>query len=417
MTDETQNPCSEEEHLEFTLSGWVAQVTASDQVYDRRLRRLGWAYLTVGGPCVLCLVVLLVVSESSFRVSEPLGALAVLALIAQYFPVQVSHTNVSIGVGFFLAGTLYAGPLAGAAAVSMVYLIWAMTRELLPWFSYTRAGSTWLRMGRAIYAAGVSGVAYYVAAIAAFHFFAVEVPVAQVNLATVGASVVLTVGVYLLQNAASFALMVLSGDNVGRLLRTSIPLPALAEFVALPASLLLVVVQVRLGSASFALLAWLYLMASFLGWRSWQDRESLKRRLDEVEILHRSTASLSGTLELTELVRRFWAVLSEVAPFRRMLLVVSDPAESLHQVFAFDAHGQRAELGASAVHDTEARPEGLFVEPGGSFVYVKDMALGDDAWARLRLDFPAGREPPSQQRAMLATICQQAASATANARL
>jgi len=402
---------------EFTLSGWSAETGVLGIASRRRNRRLTAAYVIFGGPSLVATVILTSLLWRSPDDWMPALTLGVLALIAQYFPVHVSYVNVSLGVGFLLAACLLVGPSAGAVIVAGVLLIWSMTRERLPWFGYAREATATVRIARAIYATGSGSLVYFVATSLAFAIFRLTPPVRYVTLETVGASIVLTVGVYLLQNAVSLLVSYVAGDDVRQYLKTAIPMPALAEFLALPAALLLAVTQVRLGGSAFSLLAWLYLMAAFLGFRSWQDRENLKARLDDLELLQRAGVALSGTLEMGELVRRFQDVVRDVVGYERLLLMIDDPGDNLSQVYVFDGEGSRSEVGTETLADTDGRPEGLFAEPDGGAVYARDLVVGEGARIRLRLDFPAKSEPSEADMNLFETICQQMGTAASNARL
>jgi len=400
---------------DFTLSGWSPEADRS--VQTPRTRRLVGAFLALGGTAAGLSLTLVVVSWPGPVTWGPIAVLAALALLAQYFPVHVSYTNVSLGVGFLLAASLMAGPSVAALVVAVVYLVWSLTRGALPWFRYARGMPVAVRAARTLYATGIGSLVYFAAAAIAFAVFGLDPPVDRVTVATVGASVVLTVGVYLLHNMASLLVSFLAGDDVGGYLQTIIPAPALAEFLALPAALLLVVSHVQLGWAAFLLLAWLYLMAAFLGWRSWQDRESIKQRLEDVELLHRAGADITGTLEMGELVRRLHGILRTLAEFEAMLLIIEDTGERLSQVFAFDATGDRGDVSQEILADTEGRPEGLFSEPGRAAVYTRDLVVGESAHVRLRLDFLSHALPSGQEMVLLETVCQQAGTALSNARL
>jgi len=383
----------------------------------RRNRRLVLAYLALGTPALLLVGWRVAASWPPAVDWGALLALSALALLAQHLPVRVAHANVSLGVGFLLAACLLSGPAVGAAAVSGVALAWAVSREVMSGLGKERRRPGRLRLARALYSIGIGGLVYWVAGSAAFALFDLAAPVDRVALDTIGASVLLTVGVYLLLNFASLAVSLISGGDVISVLRTVIPVPALAEFLALPAALLLAVVEVRLGAEAFALLAWLYLLAAFLGWRSWQDRENLQGRLEDLERLRHSGEALSGTLDIGELVRRFHALIRDVVRFDGMLLLIDDPGEHLSQVFAFDARGRRAEIAPESVAQAKGQPEGLLWEPDDCPVFTLDLAVGESARARLRLEFPRAHGPSGGEIALLETICQQAGSALANARL
>jgi len=401
----------------FTLSGWSPDTGVGVEASHRRTQRLVAAYTALGGLAAATAAALIRnwwIDPASWG---PVLILGGLALLAQHFPVQVSYTNVSLGVGFLLAVCLMAGPAVAGALVAVVFLVWSLTREILPWFSYSRAASIPVRLSRTLFKTGMSTLVYLLAAGLAFTIFDIETPVSTVTVESVACSVVLTVGVYLLHNLASLLASLLAGDDVASYLRMAIPIPALAEFLALPAALLLAVSEVRLGWPAFALLAWLYLMAAFLGWRSWHDRESLRQRLDEVELLHGAASELSKTLEMGELVRRLRETVAAIVEFRQMVLLLQDPSERLSQVFAFDADGDRCNLSYDILADTEGRPDGLFAEEAGGAVFTRDLVLGGSANVRLRLDFGPGRVPSQHRVVLLETVCQQAGVALTNARL
>jgi diguanylate cyclase (GGDEF)-like protein len=407
-----------EELVDFTLSGWSPDTMVSGvPVSDRRTRRLVAAYVALGSVATVLAGVLIRSTWTEPASWPPILMLAGLALLAQHFPVPVASTSVSLGVGFLLAVCLMAGPAVGAVMVAAVFLVWSITREFLPWFGYTRRSSVPVRLSSTLFKIGMSTLAYFVAATIAFKVFDVAVPVSTVTVETVALSVVLTVGVYLLHNLASLATSLIAGDDAMAYLRMVIPIPALAEFLALPAALLLTVSEVRLGWAAFVFLGWLYLMASFLGWRSWRDRESLKQRLDELEILHSASSTLSGTLEMGELVRRLHDTVNEIVDFEQMILLLQDPSERLSQVFAYGAGGARGNPSSETLVDTEGRPEGLYSEGEEGAVFTRDLVLGEAANVRLRLDFPVGRIPSQHRVVLLDTVCQQAGVALTNARL
>ncbi len=400
---------------DFTLAGWTADTLVREPIQPSMRGRVVVAHLVVGVAASAATAALAVLRWPGSVPWPSLLTLAVLAFVAQAFPVRVSHARVSLGVGFLLAACLLVGPAAGAATVALVSVAGSMVRGGVA--RHQHAEPLALALARLLSAAGVAGMVYWVATACAFWLFGVEAPVDAVRLETVGASLVLTVGVYLLHNLASLLLSVATGGDVGRVLQTVVPAPALAEFLALPAALLLAVTEVRLGFAAFALLAWLYLLAAFLGWRSWLDRETLEDRLHDLELLHRGGEALGGTLDLGELVRRLWRVTRDVTTFDSMLVLLDDPSERLSQVFAFDAQGQRAEITPEIVAETEGRPEGLVWEPDGHPAWTRDLDLGETARARLRIDFTAGSEPDPAEVSLLDTLSRQAATALSNARL
>ena len=417
----TENPAPPRDlgttFAEFTLSGWSTDTAVRGPLPVRRNRRLALAYLALGLPSLLVLAWRIAVGWPASADWGALAALSVLALLAQYLPVHVSYANVSLGVGFLLAGCLLCGPAAGAAAVGGVAMAWSAIREVRFLFGAQRHRPGVLRIARTVYATGVGGLVYWAASTMAFAVFDLEAPVGAVDLGTLGASVLLTVGVYMLLNLASLAVSLSAGGDVVTVLRTVIPIPALAEFLALPAALLLAVTEIRLGDAAFALLAWLYLLAAFLGWRSWQDRENLHGRLRDLELLRHSGEMLSGTLDIGELVRRFHIVIRDVVRFDSLMLLIDDPGERLSQVFAFDASGHRADIAPDSVARAEGQPEGLYWEPGDRAVYTADLEVGESVRARLRIEFPRASGPSEGELALLETVCQQGSAALANARL
>jgi diguanylate cyclase (GGDEF)-like protein len=147
------------------------------------------------------------------------------------------------------------------------------------------------------------------------------------------------------------------------------------------------------------------------------DRENIKRRLEDVELLHRVGASLSGTLEMGDLTIRFHGALREIVAFENMLLVLRDETEGVSQAFAFDGSGARGEVTGRRLEDTEGRPEGLFFDDVGTATYTRDFAAGEAANLRLRLDFASETLPSNQKMVLLETICQQAGTALSNGHL
>ncbi len=403
---------------EFTLAGWSPNTGVFAEPGGRRpLLHLDAVYsitATTAGALFLWLAWRLWVAPDAWL---PIAVLAVLALVVEYFPVPVSSTNVSLGVGFLLASCLMGGPAVGAAVVAAVLFAWSASREILPTFSAARAASVRRRLLRPLHTAALGGLVYLVSAWASFRVFAVEAPVDEVTAETVGATVLLSVGVYLLNNLASLAISAASGENVRERLRTVIPIPALVEFLGLPAALLLVVSEQRLGGVAFVLLAWLYLMAAFLGWRSRVDRRALQRRLVEVEMLHRAGATLAETLEIGDLVLRFRFTLCQLVRFDNMILILRDATEGLSQAYAFDGHGRRGEASQGVVDATRAEGEGLHPRPDGSTSLVRDFGSGDAATLRLRLDFVDEKVPSGDKMVLLETMCQQAGTALCNAHL
>jgi diguanylate cyclase (GGDEF)-like protein len=402
---------------EYTLAGWSPQTAIIQPQHDRRVRRLHLMSTWVGIPAAVGAAVVIVAFWQSPADPMTLAILGLLALVAQYFPVNLSSTNVSLGVGFLLAACLLGGPVAGPAVVGLVYLVWTPTRRFLPWFVAARTTRGWRVVIQTLYHSGLGVFVYLAATSAAFTVFGLTAPVDEVRTDTVGASIVLTVTIFLLQNGIALGVMALAGDDPRQSLRAAVAGPALVEFIALPAALLLVVVRVALGWPAFLLLSWLSLMAAFLGWRSWQDRETLKRRLEDLEVLHRVGALLSGTLEIGEVVRRLHDVVREVATFERMLLVIQDAEDHVSQVYSFDAEGHRGVVSTASIEDTEARPEGLFFEDDGSAVFTSELYLSESSSFRARLDFGAEDLPSATAMVLLETILQQAGTALSNARL
>lgn len=403
---------------EFTLTGWVPHSGGFKLQAIRRSRRLVVAYLIVGSIAAIPVGWIVTTNHIPVLSTTPIVVLAFLALFSGYFPVHVSYANVSLGVGFLIAACLMAGPAVGAVLMAVISLIWSVSRGFLPWFAYLRGAHFSLQIARAFFTAMTGAAVYGFSTFAAFAAYDVEAPLLHVSATTLGACVTLTAGVYVLHNIASLIVSMAAGDDVRAYLKTPIPIPALLEFLALPAALLLVVAYMRLGVEAFALLAWLYSMGAFLGWRSWRDRESLRKRLEEMEVLHRAGTALSGTLELGELVRRLYATLSQVVPTRAMLLMVRDATdEQIPQVYSIDGEGRRGDTDPEWVVDTDGRPEGLFAEPDGDFVYVRDLGPGETTDARLRLDMPAESLPSDEKMRLLETICRQAGTAFSNARL
>jgi diguanylate cyclase (GGDEF)-like protein len=403
---------------EFTLSAWNPNGNGTGSGSGPRNIRLALAS-TLGGILFAALCYVIVISTwRPVEAWEPIIALGALALVAGYFPVHVSYANVSLGVSFLLASTLLAGPAIGGLTAVAVTLVWSFTRRLFPWFSYVRKTGGVHQITRAFFISMNSGLAFSASGLLAFSAYDLEPPVARVSVASLGACITLTIGVYLIHNIANMLVSVAAGDDVGKYLRLRIPIPALLEFIALPAALLLAVTYVKLGVGAFSLMAWLYLVGSFLGWRSWQDRESLKDRLDEMEVLHRAGATLSGALEMGELVRRLHATLIQVISASQMTLLLRDASgEEPPQVYSFDEVGNRGSVDPDRIVETEGRPEGLFSEPDGTFVYVLDLGSGNSGDVRLRLDLEAGNRPSGQKLRMLETLCRQAGTDFSNARL
>ncbi len=450
---------------DFTLSGRTLDSSPPEPAQRSRERRLLIAYLALGLPATSVFAALLLTTWESPQSWSALLLLGLFAGFAQYFPVHVSYANISLGVGFLLAACLLAGPAPGSLVVALMFLVWSLTRELLPWFRYARGVTLGLRLARTVYTVGVAGLVYCLMGHLVFAAYHLRPPVGWVAADSLGASVALAMGVYLLLNLTSLTVSRLSGDNTADYLKTEIPLSALAELFALPTALSLVVIKVQPGGAAFFLLSWLYLVAAFLGWRSWQDRENVKQRLQDVELLHRAGASISGTLEMTDLVRRFKEVVREVAHFHIMLLMIDEPGERFSQHFAFDGRGERLGpspaptpapapgSGGSDSHpgaepppppppmpnqsgpasdsgleprqetsfaaleeETSGLPEGLFCEPEGGSTFVRDLLSSEEAQVRLRLDFTAGMLA-DHDLVLLETICQQAGAALSNARL
>jgi len=402
---------------EVTLSGWTGQPAAAPQVAARADIRPTLAHLSLGLAVMVLWALAMILRWQPPSSWTPLVVLGLLALIAQSFPVRVSNANVSVGVGFLLAACLLGGAAAGSLVVAAVNLVWSMSRGLMPWSR--SAGSRPLAhlVARAVSFTAISGLAYLAGTELALAVFELEAPLESITLASLGASVVLAVSIYVLQNLGTVLISAVSGEDALGYLRTVIPIPVLAEFLALPAALLLAVAHVALGGAAFALLAWLYMMAALLGWRSWQDRETLKRRLEDVELLHQVGATLSGTLEIGELVRRLSEILRAVVRFQSMHLVIEDSSEHAAQCYVFDGSGRRGELPSWRLAETMAQPEGLRAAPDGNVAFTRDLPADAGASVRLRLDFEPGEVPSEQRLVLLDTICGQAGTALSNARL
>jgi len=406
------------QHLgEFTLSGWVSGSGVLRLDDDHRWSPLVKAYLMVGCPSALLSLFLITTSFHRPRYQGTLLFLGLMALIVQYFPVTISYANLSLGVGFLLAASLLGGPAAGALLGATVFLIWTPTRELTPWSATFRRMKWPETLGRTLFASATASLSYFLATKTAFSIFGLKEPVEDVDLGTFGASIVLAVGVYILQNLFSLLLLFFSGEDLSLRLKAAIPLPALVEFVALPASLLLAVIRLRMGLGAFLLLSWLYLIASILGWRSWQDRKRTERKIRDLRLLHTAGSTLSGTLELGDVVRRLHGILRQIKEFDRLLLVIRDIENRDVQVFVTDAGGHRGEADPELIEDTESLPEGLFFETDGSSVFTRDLRIGETAAARIRLDFPPSDSPTHPSIVLLETVCRQAAAALSNARL
>ncbi len=402
---------------ELTLSGFSSN-SGLLQPEERALwTPLIRAQLLIGIPCLLFALYLIFPLPTSLPYPGTLIFLGLMALLVQYFPVSISHANLSLGVGFLLAAGLLGGASAGAMIVGSIILIWAPTRDFVPWEDYYPRGSWSERSARAIFGAGSASLSYYLSTALALRVFSLREPVNRVDLGTFGASILLTVGVYILQNLFSLLLASLSGEDLLYRLKTEIPLPALVEFVALPASLLFAVIRVQVGMGAFMLLAWLYLAASILGWRSWRDRRRIDRRLRDLRLLHQAGSTLSGSLEMGDVVRRLHFILKGVREFEQLLILVRESDRPEPQVFISDSEGQRGEADPLLIEETESRPEGLFFESDGSSIFTRDLKVGDTATARIRLDFPAADSPERPSMVLLETICRQAAAALSNARL
>ncbi|MCG6961735.1 MAG: hypothetical protein LJE95_00535, partial [Acidobacteria bacterium] len=104
-------------------------------------RRSSTVYLIFGA---LLLAAVTAVMVSLWQMPPAPAAIAVLALMAlavELFPSQGSTVQLSLGAGFLLAACLLAGPVAGAAAVGVVTLLWSAGLEWLPWLRTEEAGS------------------------------------------------------------------------------------------------------------------------------------------------------------------------------------------------------------------------------------------------------------------------------------
>lgn len=402
---------------DLTLCGWSSGSGLLHFEEGSHWTSLFRSYLLVGVPSLLLTLYLIFPLPASLPFPGTLTFLGLMALLVQYFPVSISYTRLSLGVGFLLAVSLLGGPAAAAAITGLIFLIWAPTQNSLPWLESYHRRQFSERFAQAIFQAGSTALSYYVSTVVAFRIFGLHAPVDRVDLGSFGASILLTVGVYLLQNLFSLLVAFLAKENLRNRLRTKIPLPALVEFVALPASLLLAVIRVQVGVGAFMLLAWLYLVATILGWRSWQDRRRIRRRLKDLRLLHRAGSTLSGSLEMGDVVRRLHALLREVREFDRLLVLLRESDRPGPQIFISDAEGQRGEADPLLIEETESCPEGLFFESDGASIFTRDLKVGETATVRIRLDFPSSDAPGRPSIVLLETICRQAAAALSNARL
>ncbi len=397
----------------FTLSGWVPKVGVHIQGDEQARPPLALVYLgftmVMGAMSAWFVFDQWLLPESWM----PIVVLGILAFGVQYFQVVVSQANISLGVGFLIAACLMAGPPAGALVVAIVMGLGALSREFLPWFSATRGHDLSVRVFRPLYTAVSGCLVYGLSSLIAFEVFSLTAPVTDVTLETMGASILFTGLVYLLNNVSSLLLNAIAGEDVMGHLKTVIPVPALVEFLALPAALLLVVTQVRLGVAAFALLAWLYLMAAYLAWRSSEDRRQLAMRLKDVDMLRRVGASFVETIEMGELVIRFRDAIQDLVVFEQMIILLSDTTEGISQTFAFDRFGARGELTHRLLEETESLDLGFNPDNIGA-VYVGDFGAGEAATLRLRLDFLSLMIPSERKLTLLETLCQQGGTALSN---
>ncbi|MCG6962915.1 MAG: GGDEF domain-containing protein, partial [Acidobacteria bacterium] len=264
---------------------------------------------------------------------------------------------------------------------------------------------------------GASAAIYLLSAWVTFSLLAVTPPLSTVTVENLLAALVLTAVVYLIHHVVNLATAASAGLGVAAALRTTVPRSTLAELLAAPASLLLVVALQRLGWSTFALMALLYMGTMVLAWQGGVDRERLRRRLADLERLHRAGETLSGTLEFRDLLRRLHLTIRDVVPFTKMFLVLEDAGRRARRVYAFDAEGRRGNSGGETVVEMLGRSEGLQANPEGGGVLIKDLPVGDGAAARLRLDFERGCLPADHRLALLDTVCRQAAAALGNAQL
>jgi diguanylate cyclase (GGDEF)-like protein len=398
----------------FTLTGWELE-TGITAPGPRARRRVARAYLWVGAPAGVVAASIVAATWHDPTHWTTVASLGILALAAQLFPVQVSRTQVSVGVGFLIAVCLLEGAAIGGATAAAVLAFWPALRTLAPWTRPRPPAERSERLARWLFATSAAGLVYTLATLAALHLTGLSAPVTAVSARSVAATAVLAVGVFLLHNTLNFVVVCLAGPEARRRVSHVIPKPALAELLAIPAALLLAVTAEGMGQAAFGLLASLCLLAAFLGWRSWQDRESLRRRLAEVELLQRAGAALAGSLEMGDVVRRLAQVIREVASARRILLMLDDTGERLAQVFAFDHTGQRGQVQADEVKDARSRGDGLHRSADGGAVLVRSLAIGDGAIARLRLEFGPDDVPRRDAQSLLDTVLQQAGTALSNA--
>ncbi len=345
-------------------------------------------------------------------------ALALGAAVGAVAPVRISEGLISLGTGFFVALVLLAGPQAGAALIALTTLAagpvrWALGRDR----QELATGELWIVAGRAVFAAGAAGAAYRLAGLTGFRLFALQPPVGTMDLAAAGAVLVLAGGAYVGQNLLALLLAWLLGAEPQGRLRQRVPAAVLVEFLGLPGGLLLAAVAVRMGLAELVMLELLYLAAVVYGHRVGVVQLELTTRLEHLELVARASRELGATLDLGEVAATLQRVLARLMPFQTMILVLRDPSGGLHQVYAFDVSGGRADLTADDVTETEAAAEGLFAEPGGGAVYIRDVRPEAGSLARLRLDFPPGAVPDQHRQALLDTLCEQAGAALSNARL
>lgn len=345
-------------------------------------------------------------------------ALTLGAAVGAVAPVRLSEGLISLGTGFFVALVLLAGAKAGGALVALTTLAavpvrWGLGRDR----EVRITGELWAVAGRAAFSAGAAGASYRLAGQAGFRLFGLEPPLGALDLGSAGTVLVLAGGAYVGQNLLALLLAWLLGAEPQERLRQRVPAAVLVEFLGLPAGLLLAAVAVRMGLAELVVLELLYLAAVVSGHRVGEVQLQLTTRLEHLELVARASRELGATLDLSEVAATLRRVLARLMHFETMILVLREPSGGLHQVYAFDASGGRPDLTAEEVTETEAAAEGLFAEPGGGAVYIRDVRPEAGSLARLRLDFPPGSVPDQHQQALLDTLCEQAGAALSNARL
>lgn len=380
-------------------------------------RRTGVLDLIIGGLLLTAVGALVVSLWQVPPRPEAIVVLAVMALAVGLFPSRGSTVHLSLGAGFLLAGCLLAGPVAGAAAVGVVTLLWSVGLEWLPWLRIGNEQSLTVRLAEIFIRSGASAGIYMVSTWATFSLLAVKPPVSAVTVENLLAALVLTVAVYLMHHVINLATAALAGVGVAAALRTAVPRSTLAELLAAPASLLLVVALEQLGWGTFGLMALLYLGTMILAWRGGVARERLRRRLADLERLHRAGETLSGTLDLDDVIRRLHLTIRDVVPFTEMFLILEDVGGGAPKLYGFNVDGKRGDASGETATETLGRPEGLQADREGGGLLIKDLPVGGGATARLRLDFERGSLPAAQRLALLDTVCSQAAAALGNAQL